>query len=416
VFNEIKIIKMKNKNLIYLFVLLFVTLIGLWAVPELVKTATFSKPSYPFVYYSSVKKKFMFRELDKRPDKHHDDEGVLYEDKEFDAALPLLNYRQLTLNSEMPDSVDGVKIENQLLRTKQINFRYMPKYKNAPEIGLYIMYESLPKKGKLESPGDLFRLNDKIEFIDAETNMVDQEKSKKFQEALVKAGYVFPAQWTTGNLNIRKAYDEGYFSLDAQGQLFHIKMVNGRPFVRNTNLNPQIEIAYFSAQEPADKRYYGIFFDKSGYCYLLEEGYQPLQLDIDPIGLDTDDMTILGNFLYWTVYVQKSDGRHYYALRTETLEQVRSALVEAPGNKWDAVAGVLFPFYLTFQKSTSEYLAPQLHFTAFTALITNVLLALLFAFIYPKRTMKKKIFTGSYVLVFGIAGALALLLQWRMKD
>ena len=407
---------MKNKNLIYLFVLLLVTLIGLWAIPELIKTAVYSRPQYPFVYYSSVKKKFLFRELDKRPDKFHDDEGTLFEDKEYDAALPLLNYRQLMLNSEMPDSVDGVKIENQLLRTKQINFRYVPRYKNTPEMRLYIMYESLPKKGKLESPGDLFRLEDKIEFIDAESNAVNQEKSKKFQEALEKAGYVFPAQWTTGNLNIRKAYDEGYFSLDAQGRLFHIKMVNGRPFVRNTNLDPQIELAYFSPQEPADKRYYGVFFDTNGYSYLLEEGYQPLQLEIDPVDLDKDEVSILGNFLYWTINVQKPDGRHYYALKTETLEKVRYTFVEAPVNKWHTVAGKLFPFYLTFQKNTSEYLAPQLHFTAFTALIINVLLALVFAFIYPKRTVKKKIFTGLFVLIFGIAGAIALLLQWRNKD
>jgi len=386
----------------------------------LVKTATYSRSQYPFGYYSEITKKFLFREIDnKRKDKLHDDEGTVYGDKEFDKSLALFNYRQLMLNGEMPDSIDSIKIDPALLRMKQVNFRYLPKFKNTPEIGLYIMYESLPVKGKLESPGDLFRLKDKIEFIDAETNTLNAEKSAKFQDALVKAGYTFPAQWASGDLNIRKPYDEGYFSLDAKGQLFHIKMVNGRPFVRNTNLDPQIEPAFFSMVEPTDKRFYGFFFDKKGSCYILEENngqYHPLQLDIDPINLDRDEVTVLGNFLYWTVFVQNPTSRHYYALGADSLEKVREKVLEGAVNKWDKVAGILFPFYLDFQKSSSEYLFPQLHFTSFMALIPNLLLALLFAFIYPKRTMKIKIFTCVYTLIFGIVGALALLLQWRTED
>ena len=408
---------MKHKNIIYLLILLFVTLIGLWAIPQLIKTATFSKTQYPFGYYSSIEKKLLFRELDGREDRLHDDEGNLYDDKAFDAALPLLNFRQLTLNGEMPDSIDGIKIEPQQLRVKQVIFRYAPKDKNKPEMGLYIMYESLPIKGRLESPGDLFRLKDKIEFIDAETNTVNRSKSERFQNALLKAGYTFPAQWTSGNLSIRKAYDEGYFSLDAQGQLFHIKMVNGRPFVRNTNLDPQIEPAFFAMQEVADKRFYGFLFDKKGNSYILEEGrgrYLPVQLDIPPINLDTDDLSIMGNLLYWTVTVQNTAGRHYYALQTETLERVRHAYREASVNKWDIVAGKLFPFYLDFRSSSSEYIVPKIHFTAYTAFIVNIALALLFLFIYPKRSTKNKIFASSYILLFGIVGVAALLLQWRI--
>ena len=411
---------MKNKNVIYAVIVLLVTIIGLWAIPELIKTATYSRPVYPFGYYSSVKKKFMFREADKRVEgKLHDDEGVVYEEKAFDAALPLLNFRQLTLNSEMPDSIDGIKLETNLIRVKQFTSRYTPRSKNTPEIGLYIMYESLPIKGKLESPGDLFRLTDKMELITAETNTVNVEKSKRFQDALTKAGFVFPAQWSAGNMSIRKSYDEGYFSLDAAGKLFHIKMVNGRPFVRNTNLDPQIEPVFFSMTEPADKRFYGFIFDKKGNCYILEEGdgkYHPMRLDIDPLDLDRDEMTIMGNFLYWTVTVQNPEGKHYYALKTETMERVRYYYVEASENKWDVVAGKLFPFYMSFRKTTSEYIVPQLHFTAYAALITNVLLALLFTFIYPRRPMKLKIFSGVYVFIFGIAGAVALLLQWRSKE
>jgi len=103
-------------------------------------------------------------------------------------------------------------------------------------------------------------------------------------------------------------------------------------------------------------------------------------------------------------------------LKTETLEKVRDTYVSAAVNKWDIVAGKLFPFYLDFRKATSDFVAPQLHFTSFWALIPNVLLAILFAFICPRRSTKMKTFTSLFALIFGVVGAIALLLQWRTDD
>jgi hypothetical protein len=409
---------MKNKNAIYILVLLFVTIAGLWAIPELVKTASYAKNRYPFVYFSSIEKKLLFREFDGRNEPFHDDDGKIYTEKEYDTAIPLFNYRQLTVNGEMPDSIDGIAINPRELRIKQIMYRYVPTDKNTPNPGLYIMYESLPKKAKLESPGDLFRLNDRIEFIDAKTNRVNNAKSNRFQAALLKAGYAFPAQWTSGDLNIRKPYDEGYFSLDAEGRLFHIKMVNGQPFVKNTRIDPHVEPAFFAMEEVADKRLYGFLFDKKGNTYILEADngkYKTLQLDIDPIDPDRDELLIMGNFLYWTVAVQTASCKHFYALQTESLKRVRYARVEAPLNRWDVVAAKLFPFYLTFRDPHSEYIAPHLHFTAPSAWLANILTAIILAGIFSRRTTKKKkkIFNYIYTLIFGIAGAAALLMIWK---
>jgi hypothetical protein len=403
---------MKGKQIIYIILLLFVTAVGLWAIPELVKTATYSKNKTPFVYFSSIQKKFLFRETDKKEHTFYDDEGKVYTEQEYDTSLPLFNFRQLTVNGEMPDSIDGIAIDPRELRVKQVMFRYAPVNKNTPNPGLYILYESLPKKAKLESPGDLFRLKDKIEFIDAETNTVNQEKSDIFQKALLKAGYAFPAQWTSGDLNIRKPYDEGYFSLDANGQFYHIKMVNGRPFIRNTQLDSQIEPAFFSMEEPADKRFYGFLFDKKGKVYILEEDggkYNPVELEIAPLNLDTDELMIMGNFLYWTVAVQNEAGKSFYALKSETLEQVRSTEITIPVNRWNIIAGKIFPYYLTFRHPNSDYIAPYFHFTAWSAYLVNAVLVLLLFFFPKRKTIQKQIFDSIFVLIFGIAGVIALL-------
>jgi hypothetical protein len=172
-------------------------------------------------------------------------------------------------------------------------------------------------------------------------------------------------------------------------------------------------------EAPADKRFYGFLFDQHGFMYILEATsgkYHPRRLDIAPIDLDTDELALMGNLLYWTFTVQNASGKHYYALKTETLEQVRHTFVAAPVNRWDKIAAKLFPYYLTLRKPTSEYIAPQLYFTGWMAWGTNFLLALLFAFLYPRRPVAKRIFGSVYVLIFGIVGAVALLLLPRNDD
>jgi hypothetical protein len=52
--------------------------------------------------------------------------------------------------------------------------------------------------------------------FDAETNAVIEEKTIRFNEELIKKGFVFPAKGFWGNPSTRKAYEEGYFCLDSK--------------------------------------------------------------------------------------------------------------------------------------------------------------------------------------------------------
>ena len=403
---------MKYKNTIYIVILLLVTTTGFWGIPALVKKAAHKQDRYPFVYYSSLLKEFCFTEFDGRKDNLHDASGNVYTREQFDSIMPLLNFRQLHSNGLMPDSIDGIELDQRIMRTKQVIYNYRPRDIQTPEIGLYIMYEALSKRVNLESPGDLFRLTDKIEFIDIETNTLNKAKSKLFQDALEKNKYSFPAQWTSGNLNIRKPYDEGYFSLDADGKLFHIKMVNGKPYVKDTKVGEKIDVAYFSILEVVDKRFYGFVYDKKGDVYILEEGegkYHPLKLDIDPLDLKKDDLRIMGNLLYWIVSVENENGKKMYSLKTETLQNVDEYFIPVPENRWDKYAKWLFPAYLSFKNSESDYIAPRIHFTGFHALTAHVLILLLLFFIW-KPFRKNMVFNSLFILTTGITGAIALLI------
>lgn len=404
---------MKYKAYIYILILILTTFIGFWGIPKLVKTATDSPDKYPFIYYSSVLKELCLIDFHNTDEPMRDVSGNVYNQHQFDTLLPLFNFRQLASEGKLPKEIEGREIDMPLLHSKTVIYRHDPSKLYTPQPSLYIMYEAMPKRVTRETPEDLFRLTNRIEFIDATSNSINQKKSQRFQDELIKEGYAFPSQWLSGNMNPMKSYDEGFFSLDADNKLYHIKMVNGRPFVRNTHVGDSIDIAHFSMMEMGDKRFYGFLYDKKGNVYIIEEGggqYTPIQLGIDPIDLKTDEILVMGNLLYWTVTVSRPDREDVYALKTETLERVAKYTTLREENKWDMVSKYLFPMYITFEhKYESEFIYPDFNFTGFYAFALNLLLAVGMLFVRP-NTMKKRFFNSLYVLITGIIGLIVLLI------
>jgi hypothetical protein len=330
---------------------------------------------------------------------------------QVDSLLPLLNFRQLMADGKLPDSVGGVAITPPLLRSRSFVFRHNPAGTRAPRPRLHVLFESMPRRVDLEVPGDVFRLDERVEFISCSTNRVDEEKSGRFQRALERAGYRFPARWNAGNPNPRKPYDEGYFSLDAAGRLFHLKMVNGRPYARDTRAGERVEVAAFSMLEVADKRFYGFLFGKRGEVYILEAvegGYRPARLDIPPFDVERDQLVIMGNLLYWNVAVTTAGGRAYHALRAGTLERVATYRVEHRPDPWERAARWLFPVYLTLDVPDSAYLYPRLHFTGGRGWVVHLLLAA-GAGLLVANDRRRKLYYSLYILITGLAGLLALL-------
>ncbi|MDR0823688.1 MAG: DUF4857 domain-containing protein [Prevotella sp.] len=404
---------MKHKTSIYILILILTTFVGFWGIPKLVKTATYSPDRYPFVYYSSLLKELCLIDFKNDEFPMRDVSGNVYNQHQFDSLLPLFNFRQLASEGKLPKEVDGHEINMPLLNSKSIVYRYEPNKFFTPDPGLYIMSEALPKRVKKTTPEDVFRLTDRIEFINTASNSINVEKSDRFRKELLAEGYSFPAQWVSGDMNPMKPYEEGFFSLDADGKFYQIKMVNSRPFVRNTHVGDSIDIAYFSMMEMGDKRFYGFLYDKSGNIYIIEEGggkYTPIKLEIAPIDINTDKVLIMGNLLYWTVTTTKPDKQVAYGLKTESLERVAEYTIERETNKWDIVSKWLFPAYLTFeQKYVSGFIYPVFNFTGFYVFIVNFILAV-GVFFLNTQTTKKRIFNSIYILITGIVGLIALLI------
>jgi hypothetical protein len=119
-------------------------------------------------------------------------------------------------------------------------------------------------------------------------------------------------------------------------------------------------------------------------------------------------MVIMGNMFFWTVNITSSEGKMYYAIDNETLQKVDEYFIPREVDMWDKASVWLFPAYITLTDSTTKFIQPKIHFTAFTAFVLNLVLA--FAFAIFARKKKRVIPHSIYILFTGVAGLIAILI------
>lgn len=410
---------MKYKNYIYVLVWIFTILTAWWMIPSLVKKMTDAPNGYPFMYYSARIKDLCIIDFRNEKDSFRDAHGNAYPRSQYDSLLPILNARQLMMEGTMPDSIDGRAMDMKEMRVKQVMFRYRPIDMQTTHSPMGVLFEAMPKRGKLSLPGDYFRLTDRIVFVDAETNTVNEEKSIRFNKELTKKGFAFPAKACWGNPSTRKAYDEGYFCLDNKGSLFHLKMVNGRPFVKDTHVSDSLQVHWFVMNEAADKRHYGFVFGARGEAGIIEEhegGYYFRRMCIRPVDLKKDQISVLGNLLYWTVTLTNDEGMDSYGLDRETLDRLAFYHQERNRVLWDEVSEWLFPCYLNFSDADNGFVDFYWEKGSCKSFVLQLILAigvwLINAFIYHRR---RSWVEALCVFFCGIPAVIAwiLLPDWR---
>ncbi len=379
-----------------------------WVLPWLLKLSTNEASRYPFSYYSCIKEEFIHVTSNGKDVQRIDQSGNIYTRDQYDSLLPMLNYRQLLSDGKLPDTIKGRKITAKDIQHEQFFFKYNPREKNSQLIDLNPMFESMSGLVRLESPDDMFSIKDKMVFIDAETNTINKEKSAEFHDAMIKRGYTFPTQLVAGNPSTKKPYDEGWFALDAKGQLFHIKMVNGKPFVKNTNAQEHINIAYVKTIETANRRMYAFVFDKNGSLFYLQDlDYQPIKINIAPFDCNNDNLAIYANQFYWCVFATTDKERVAYALDNESLNIVDTMVQKREITRWEKIHPYIFPFYIEMQSSNSTFVYPRLLGWSYKAIFLNIIFTILLVVLIKRRKLPIQPFHIVWVILTGTFGFIA---------
>lgn len=269
-------------KIIRLFLVLLGVMVLAMTLPGLYRKNFEKRPGKKLIYYSEISKNFMISEdfgdtlTNETNIIYYDQTGKRYTEREYNRLLPFLYTRKLALLGELPDSINGIPFNQQLVKTTK---RGMLMPANAFTFQLNPLFESESGKVRPELPDDLFRINHRgIEFLNPETNKILPEKSHNFNEALKKAGFQSPARNIYGIPSILKSHDDGYFIVDKQGELFHLKMIKGQPYCHH--IKKDIAINSMKCVVPGDL--YAYIYDSQQQLYILRTDYSIKKLPIPP--------------------------------------------------------------------------------------------------------------------------------------
>lgn len=397
----------------YYYILLFA--IGFCitiSVPYLVHMATYTPQKYPLVLYSSQLRELVHIDYSDKEFPLTDKNGKKYTTSQFDSLMPLLNYKQLMAENKMPDSIHWLRTDMRMIVSYQIAVNISAERVNKPQSMAYPVFESLPTRVNEFATDYVFCLNEDAEVYNIATNYYDTEKTAIFRNELLKNKFVFPAQWVIGNTDTYKTYDYGYFSLDAEGKLFHIKCVNGKPFVRNTHLENSSGWHSFHPCETLRHNVYGILLSNDGRLARVtldaNGAYYAQWLDMPNIDPDNDAVRILGNIVAWNVTVSKPEGEYTYALSAWALSLLASEFIPAQKCTWDNINKWIFPLVILIKEPGSSFVSPKLISVNYDAIWFNIVLA--FAYLIRKRRYGSPIkwYALMSILVFGIGAFMAM--------
>lgn len=393
------------------YILVFIAILSIVVALPSLYWLIFEKPiSSPFIMYSCIDDDFMIIENSIRKDL----KGNTYTREEFEQKLPLLNMRQLLVSGTMPDTIKGHAIDPHEINGYRSFFRYKPAAWFAPKPGLYPLFESESGRAQLEMPTDFFRIKGRMEFVEASSNKVNEEKTRMFTAVLQKRGFRFPAKMIEGIPTTRKSCDEGYLVIDNNDKLFHIKMIEAKPYVKKVDTPEGLSFKVINCVDFKDKRYYCYMISNNNDLYILtQDEYELQKWDVGTLDPEHEELRIYGDFFNYNV-IRKGENFMKNTVLDRNFVKVDEYEQTWP-RKYETIQGkcfgFIFPLEINLNDKNSSFTDFYVHFTkGYYWLILNVILMLIHIVIIRKRqvNIKNNYIDLGLIGILGIYGFIAV--------
>ena len=382
-------------------------------IPKLYWTV-FEKPiRKPIMHYSCISKQFMINRGEKE---WTDAKGNQCSRDEYERMLPMMFFKQLLASGTLPDSINGTALDMRAVSKEKSFFRLKVNEVDAPAPQLYPLFESRSGRAQLELPQDFFRITWRVDFIDASTNQILEEKSQMFSAALFHNGFVFPAKLISGLPTQRKSCDEGYLIVDSKDQLFHLKMIKGKPFVKKVDIPERLNFRYIGCVDFKNKNFYAYLVSGKNEIYILtQDDYKLIKWPVEGYDPATCDLKIYGDLFNYTVIIEAED--HIKAIALTPDYQLVDTFTESWKTKEQLQEGKIFasifPAQLSMNSENSKfirfYLTPS---KGMNWLLVNLLLLVMHVvWLYMRKVRLKNHWVDmAVVAVCGIYGFIAIYL------
>ncbi|HCY40061.1 MAG TPA: hypothetical protein DHV48_01685 [Prolixibacteraceae bacterium] len=395
------------------YLLVFIAILTLAIILPRLYWMAFEKPvRKPFILYSCINDDFMIHRISEKT--WEDTKGQQYTREEYEQKLPMMFLKQLLASGTMPDSVNGVKLDMRDIAREKSFFRLKANEIDAPAPALYPLFESQSGRAMLDLPDDFFRITWRIEFIDAATNMVLEEKSQLFSATLFQYGFSFPAKTISGLATPRKSVDEGYLIVDAKDQLFHLKMIKGKPYVKTINVPEGLKFKYISCVDFKNKDFYAYLFSDKNEIYILTQGdYELIKWPVEGFDRSNSDLKIYGDLFNFTVVIESENQFKVIALDldyqvVDTYTETRKLKEEQTEGK---IFASLFPAQVSMTSDSSKFIRFYVSISkGLNWIIFNLLLmAFHFTLLFKRKVkLKNHLADLGIVAVSGIFGLIAI--------
>ncbi len=400
------------------YFLIFIAIIGFAIALPKFYWMTFAQPiRSPFVMWSCIDNDFMITRSGDgiiRTSRNLEKAGKSLTRNEYEQKLPFLFVRQLLMNGTMPDSINGVEMDTHDITMSRTTFRVRPKDLHAPQPTLFPLFESQSGRANLSMPTDFFRITWRMEFIDAETNKIDEAKSRMFSAVLYKRGFKFPAKSINGLPTTRKSCDEGYFVTDSENQLFHVKMIKGKPFVKKVDLPGKLVFKAIQCVDFKNKHYYAYLFSTTNDLYILTQyDYQLVKFPVENIDPDINEIRIYSDLFNFNII---STGNGF--MKSDVLDSDYN-FVDQYSETWPVreeriegkVAQFLFTDEITIANRNSKFVKFRINPNqSFNWVFLSLLLVVVQFFILKSRSEKLKHHVIDLIIIAttGIYGFIAV--------
>ncbi len=401
-------------NKISRYILVLITIMAMAvALPKFYWLA-FEKPvRTPFIMYSSSEKDFIILRRENEIIRT-DTKGNSYTREEYEQKLPLFYARQLLISGAMPDSVNGVAMDIHEINHFRSHFRFKPREMKKPEPGLYPLFEAESGRANLEMPSDFFRISDRMEFVDAVSNTIDEKKTQMFTTVLNNRAFHFPAKKIAGIPTTRKSVEEGYIIVDAKDEMYHVKMIKGKPYVKKFAVPDGLIFKHISCVDFSDKKYYCYLISNENELYILtQDDYRFIQLPFEGFDPDQDELRIYGNMFNYTMTAKREGQIKAVALNSnyEKVDEYIETWTKREETKQGKAANILFPVQLSLSSKNNSYI--NLYPTwpkSYGWIILNLLFVVVQVVIIRRSHLKpgKNIIDLAIVAVSGIFGFIAV--------
>ncbi len=256
-----------------------------WFIPNVYNRATRMDKFSLSGVFSPIYKSFIVWESTPDEMVYKDEQGTLLDKVEAQTKMPFIFSGNVNKWGGFPLNIDAQTFSYEEAKKNTQSMRISPRYVFSEVLAMNVLFETAPVGTQFPVPKDvvLFKEN-RLEFITMNDGIIDTEKSEAFSASLKNAGLVFPIKRVATNPSPLKSFDEGMMLIDAQNNLFHLKMLKDKPFVHNMHLTIPETPLYMTLEENPRKRYYGLIVtDRSVYLYTYANELVKLPLNaFDP--------------------------------------------------------------------------------------------------------------------------------------